>query len=132
MAKYIVTGPKATFGAGFVLGLSDKQIQTRRHLLKKEGKYYRALEDVQFKNGEVVDIVSQNLSKSMLDCLEPFGKPSARGKPKDENPPEKTELDNSPADDGEDEDEPSDPEVPGDPETEQEDEEENQGDNSSV
>ena len=70
MAKYKVIGSKVTLGAGFVLGLSEEQIKTRSLQLKKYGKNHQVIEKVEFKNGEVIDIISKNLTKSTLDNLE--------------------------------------------------------------
>lgn len=69
MAKYIVTGSKVSFGAGFVLGLSEEQIKTRIFQLKKYGKNYQVLAAVEFKKGEIVDIISKNLTKATLGQL---------------------------------------------------------------
>lgn len=70
MTKYVVTGSKVSFGAGFVLGLSDEQIKTRSLQLKKYGKTYQVLNAVEFKRGEIIDIISKNLTKATLNNLE--------------------------------------------------------------
>ncbi len=70
MAKYKVIGPKVTLMAGFVLGLSEEQTKTRSLQLKKYGKNFQVIEKVEFKNGEIIDILSKNLTKSTLDNLE--------------------------------------------------------------
>lgn len=70
MTKYVVTGSKVSFGVGFVLGLSEEQIQTRIFQLKKYGKNYQVLAAVEFKKGEIIDIISKNLTKATLEQLE--------------------------------------------------------------
>lgn len=70
MAKYKVIGPKVIIAAGFVLGLSEEQIKTRKHLVTRHGKYYKALVTMEFKKGEVIDIITKNLSKGLLSNLE--------------------------------------------------------------
>lgn len=76
MAKYKVIGPKVIIGAGFVLGLSEEQIKTRKHLVARHGKYYKALVTIEFKKGEVIDIITKNLSKGLLCNLEVLDKSS--------------------------------------------------------
>ena len=70
MVKYIVTGSKVVFGTGLVLGLSDEQAKIRSLQLKKSGKNYQVLTNVEFKKGEVIDIVTKNLTKATLGQLE--------------------------------------------------------------
>lgn len=70
MAKYLVTGPRVVFGAGFVLGLSEEQIQSRKHLLEKNRQGYKVISTVEFKKGETVDIITKSLTKSTLSALE--------------------------------------------------------------
>lgn len=55
---------------GLVLGLSDEQAKTRSLQLKKSGKNYQVLTNVEFKKGEVIDIVTKNLTKATLGQLE--------------------------------------------------------------
>ena len=83
MVKYIVTGSKVVFGTGLVLGLSDEQAKIRSLQLKKSGKNYQVLTNVEFKKGEVIDIVTKNLTKAtlgQLELAEPGKKHSAKGK----------------------------------------------------
>ena len=80
MVKYIVTGSKVVFGTGLVLGLSDEQAKIRSLQLKKSGKNYQVLTNVEFKKGEVIDIVTKNLTKATLGQLE-LAEPSAPTKP---------------------------------------------------
>ena len=70
MVKYIVTGSKVVFGTGLVLGLSDEQAKIRSLQLKKSGKNYQVLSNVEFKKGEIIDIVTKNLTKATLGQLE--------------------------------------------------------------
>lgn len=70
MAKYLVTGPRVVFGTGFVLGLSEKQIQSRKHLLEKNRQGYKVISTVEFKKGEVIDIITKSLTKLTLSMLE--------------------------------------------------------------
>lgn len=70
MVKYIVTGSKVVFGTGLVLGLSNEQAKIRSLQLKKSGKNYQVLSNVEFKKGEVIDIVTKNLTKATLGQLE--------------------------------------------------------------
>lgn len=91
MTKYTVTGTKVTFGAGFVLGLSDEQINSRQMQLKKYGKNYQVVSTVEFKKGEVIEIFSKNLTKAtlgQLELLEPQKKLSA-DKPDGDTPNKK-------------------------------------------
>lgn len=85
MAKYKVIGPKVTFGTGFVLGLSEEQIKTRSLQLRKYGKNYQVLETVEFKRGEIIDIISKNLTKSTLDNLEAIEVPPKTSPEKADN-----------------------------------------------
>lgn len=84
MVKYIVTGSKVVFGTGLVLGLSDEQAKIRSLQLKKSGKNYQVLTNVEFKKGEVIDIVTKNLTKATLGQLE-----LAESQEKDTPPKEK-------------------------------------------
>lgn len=70
MTKYLVTGPRVVFGTGFVLGLSEEQIQSRKHLLEKNRQGYKVISTVEFKKGETVDIITKSLTKSTLSALE--------------------------------------------------------------
>nr|QIM10453.1 hypothetical protein PlAlph_3450 [uncultured Alphaproteobacteria bacterium] len=70
MVKYVVTGSKVVFGTGLVLGLSDEQAKIRSLQLKKFGKNYQVLTNVEFKKGEIIDIVTKNLTKATLGQLE--------------------------------------------------------------
>ena len=68
--KYKVTGHIAILGVGIVLKLSDSQASIRQSSLKQKSKdTYTVLEPVQFKQGEEIIIVSDNVSKSLLNNL---------------------------------------------------------------
>ena len=85
MVKYIVTGSKVVFGTGLVLGLSDEQAKIRSLQLKKTGKNYQVLTNVEFKKGEVIDIVTKNLTKAtlgQLELAEPQEPAAAKSSPK--------------------------------------------------
>ena len=68
--NYKVTGHIAILGVGIVLKLSDSQASIRQSSLKQKSKdTYTVLEPVQFKQGEEIIIVSDNVSKSLLNNL---------------------------------------------------------------
>lgn len=71
MEKYVITDRYVNFGISEVLGLTDKQYESRQHLLKKlkDGKY-QVLQTVQFKRGEVVEL-EKKPAKEMLSKLNP-------------------------------------------------------------
>lgn len=83
MVKYIVTGSKVVFGTGLVLGLSDEQAKIRSLQLKKSGKNYQVLTNVEFKKGEIIDIVTKNLTKATLGQLE-LAEPQEKAAPSKE------------------------------------------------
>lgn len=71
MKTYKVTGHFVIFGIGMVLKLSRSQAEARIALLKKKSKdIYIILEPVQFKKGEIINIVSGKISKAILSDLE--------------------------------------------------------------
>lgn len=71
MQNYKVIGHKAILGVGITLKLTDAQANIRSHLLKQKKKgIYTVLEPVQFKQGEIITIVSGNISKAVLANLE--------------------------------------------------------------
>ena len=68
---YKVTGHKVILGVGITLKLTEAQSSTRNHSLKQKKKgIYTVLESVEFKQGEIVTIVSGNISKAVLENLE--------------------------------------------------------------
>lgn len=74
MKYYEVTGPKATFSAGTVLGLTPEQSASRAHKLafieEKDGlKLYRANGPVEFKAGEILATAS-DVNKFQLSVLD--------------------------------------------------------------
>ena len=97
MVKYIVTGSKVVFGTGLVLGLSDEQAKIRSLQLKKSGKNYQVLTNVEFKKGEVIDIVPKNLTKATLGQLE-LAEPQEKNiPPKEKAAPAKPSAPTKPA-----------------------------------
>lgn len=71
MEKYVITDKFVNFSIGDVLGLTDKQYESRQHLLKKlkDGKYYVS-QTVQFKCGEIIGLEKEP-AKEMLSKLNP-------------------------------------------------------------
>lgn len=69
MEKYVITDKFVNFSIGDVLGLTDKQYESRQHLLKKlkDGKYYVS-QTVQFKCGEIVGL-EKAPAKEMLSKI---------------------------------------------------------------
>lgn len=71
MKQYLVTDTFVNFGIGAILELSEKQYESRKHLLKKlSGSKYEATQTVQFKRGEVVGIEGE-LDKYLLTKVNP-------------------------------------------------------------
>lgn len=71
MEKYVITDKFVNFGISEILELTDKQYESRQHLLKKlkDGKY-QVSQTVQFKRGEIVGL-EKKPSKEMLSRLNP-------------------------------------------------------------
>lgn len=68
--KYEVTGGKIVFGPGFLLGLEEKQAQSRlKNLQKLKDGLYRVITAVEFKRGEVIIIPDGAVSKTMVGSL---------------------------------------------------------------
>jgi hypothetical protein len=75
MQTYKVIGNVAILGVGLVLKLTQAQATTRSNLLKKKkDDIYIVLEPVQFKQGEIVTVVSGNVSKAVMANLEATSK----------------------------------------------------------
>lgn len=72
--RYEVTGVKVKFGPGFVLDLDKEQADSRSHLLEKiKSGHYRVLNQVEFKRGEKLGIVSGDIPKSWTGFLKAEG-----------------------------------------------------------
>jgi hypothetical protein len=70
MQIYEVSGKNVIFGMGLELQLSDHQAEIRSSSIKrKKGDVYEVLEPIQFKQGELVIIVTKTLSKAVLANL---------------------------------------------------------------
>ncbi len=70
--RYTVTGVKVKFGPGFVLELDKDQADPRSHLLEKiKSGHYRVLNQVEFKRGEELGIVSGDIPKAWTGFLAP-------------------------------------------------------------
>lgn len=64
------------FASGTLLGLDEKQVNRRRHMLDEtdtEGIYLTKL-PVEFKVGETIGVDPDTLGKSMLGCMDDFGR----------------------------------------------------------
>lgn len=60
MEKYVVTDKFINFGISEILELTEKQYESRKHLLKKlQGNQYEVLQTVQFKHGEVIGLAKE-------------------------------------------------------------------------
>ena len=82
MQTYKVTGHKVILGVGITLKLTEAQSNTRNHSLKQKKKgIYTVLESVEFKQGEIVTIVSGNISKAVLANLEDTSENSKKQDP---------------------------------------------------
>lgn len=70
MQIYEVSGKNVIFGMGLELQLSDHQAEIRASSVRrKKGDVYEVLEPIQFKQGELVIIVTKTLSKAVLANL---------------------------------------------------------------
>lgn len=75
--QYKVIGNFVLLGIDLVVKLSKEQAKTRGNSLKlQKNDIYTILEPIQFKNGEVVTILSENISKAILKNLESLVKAS--------------------------------------------------------
>ena len=60
MEKYTVTDKFVNFGISEILELTEKQYESRKHLLKKlKDNKYRVEQNVQFKHGEIVGLETE-------------------------------------------------------------------------
>lgn len=125
MQTYKVIGNVAILGVGLILKLTQAQATTRSNLLKKKkDDIYIVLEPVQFKQGEIVTVVSGNVSKAVMANLEDASKSqkkeqqkTAKSTPKKDN---KKKL-NLASEGGEDEDMDINPDESGDLQSENDD-----------
>lgn len=60
------------FPAGFVLALSPEQARDRLHRLAPRADGFEVLTPVEFKAGEIVDIVAGDLGRAWVGRLEPL------------------------------------------------------------
>lgn len=71
METYEVTASFVIFGIGIELKLSESQAEIRSNSLKKKvNDIYEIIEPVHFKQGEIISISSDALSKTLLDQLQ--------------------------------------------------------------
>lgn len=65
--KYRIDEGPVGIGPGFVLALTTEQVVHRVHRLRpRQDGAYDVLEPLQFKAGEVIDVLSGDLGKAML------------------------------------------------------------------
>ncbi len=70
MQTYEVTGKQITIGIGTELRLSKNQAESRSTSLRNKSKdIFEVLEPVQFKQGEKITLLSENLTKTLLENL---------------------------------------------------------------
>ena len=91
MQTYKIIGHSAILGVGLTLNLSKSQASTRIKSLKQKKKdIYIVLEPVQFKQGEIISVISGNVSKSVLVNLEDTSKQIVKQDQKTSKAPAKT------------------------------------------
>lgn len=72
MKQYLITDTFVNFGIGAILELTEKQYESRKHLLKKlSSNKYEVLQTVQFKRGEVVGLEGE-LDKYLQTKVNPI------------------------------------------------------------
>lgn len=72
--KYRIDVGPFGFGPGMVLALTPSQAEARRgRVAERLGGAYDVVELVEFKRGEVVDIVAGDFGKAGLDRMTPIG-----------------------------------------------------------
>lgn len=69
MARYTVSGRVAHFGPGIILALTEQQLALRAHLVEAAAGGHTPLEVIQFKRGELIDIVAGDIGKAQLEVL---------------------------------------------------------------
>jgi hypothetical protein len=69
MKQYEIKSRSAIFGVGMVLELTDKQAEARQDCLTRKGEYWVVSSPVAFKAGEIVGVVSGNVSKALAETL---------------------------------------------------------------
>lgn len=67
--RYRIEGGALRVGPGVILGLTDEQARPRAHRLNRIDAGYAPTEVVEFKIGEIVEVVSGSLGKSSLATL---------------------------------------------------------------
>lgn len=81
MKVYEVSGKSVVFGMGVELQLSDRQAEIRSSSVRrKKGDVYEVLEPIQFKQSELVIVVTENLSKAVLANLKEMSAKESSGK----------------------------------------------------
>ena len=85
MEKYIITDTFINFGISEILELTEKQYESRKHLLKKlQGNKYEVLQTAQFKRGEIIGLEKEP-DKALKSKLSPCeGKEVKKEKKKDD------------------------------------------------
>lgn len=69
MKSYEIKKSIATFGVGMVLELTEEQAETRKDSISKKGKYYIVNSPITFKCGEKVNVISGEVSKTLIENL---------------------------------------------------------------
>nr|DAS71313.1 MAG TPA: hypothetical protein [Caudoviricetes sp.] len=69
MKKYEVIGKSACLGAGMILHLTEQQAAVRRDCLTQKNGNYIVNIPVYFKKGEIIGIVTGDVSKSLMPLL---------------------------------------------------------------
>ena len=69
---YIVTGPRFCVPVDTVINLSPKQYSGRSHRVAIAEGGYRVLEMIEFKKGEIIDIVDGKMDKNAPKSIKPY------------------------------------------------------------
>lgn len=78
--KYRVEQGPFRFGPGFVLGLAPEQARPRLHRLEAREDGFVVVAPVEFKTGEVIELVAGDLGRAWVGRLEPV-EPEPAAKP---------------------------------------------------
>jgi len=73
--RYRVIEAAVQFGPGIVLGLTAEQAAARRHRLMPAADGFTVAEPVEFKVGEVVEVLAGDVGKGLADRLVPADQP---------------------------------------------------------
>lgn len=69
MKQYKIVGKSACIGAGMILNLTKQQAETRLDCLTPLDKNYVVNTPIYFKKGEIIGVVSGNVTKSLITVL---------------------------------------------------------------